>query len=765
MRRSLALIEDDPVQRRLYSIQLSANTGAQVTTFCSGNEFLEAAELGGDAWASSFDVIVVDYLMPGLNGLETISLLKGKLNPSCVICLLSGEIEAMSVLVDQSVEVHIISKSRKACAEILDTLRENTDFQHSPSAAEAVCCEQLLQQALLTGLPGFSYGLLWKWNPATEAAFQAFQSSRRRPALMFSVGVISMAVMLAAAENHSTIKALFTILSLVAVTFVTTKTQWFHQLVCGQNSVALLYFQCMAISLLSFCGFFCGGLMHPVFNENSSFYLQWHAAPSAVILDVGLVYCTLLTSWLSMPTWLVSLFPLIASSVSLAVDSSNAHRVVGASMALMVPATMILFDARQSFASQAALVHRAQVKCRDMTRMTVLTRNQEHQRQLKATEENTLGVLNHCAKRVLSENVEWIDLWKQEFENTQFQPGGSDAFLQHTNEVLCFLAKENQKGYNKCKGAVMSQQIKSGSCRASLEPCNVGAWLQHKINHRADTELRIDPAVPESVELDEALCDVILDRAVDHAQRSLSKGGVVLIHATFTEVGSLLKIRVVATPSQESHNEQQVTSSEDAQLRVVVSGFDDADMRDISMVAKSIGATIDLDTESASVVFTLELKVDVSDESRSLALPPEVRLVCADDDPMARRICEKVLPNSLNIVKENCKILGENYEEVQGLADTVLMEAQAYGDANVVCIFDQNMDRYSEGQVYGTDVTADLRSRGFDGLIFIRSANDTYADETAHRFAGANGTLSKSWRTKVTARRIQDRWQKWNLRS
>ena len=63
-----------------------------------------------------------------------------------------------------------------------------------------------------------------------------------------------------------------------------------------------------------------------------------------------------------------------------------------------------------------------------------------------------------CFQRVLSENVEWINLWKQELENTQLQPAGSEAldqpsmitFLEHTNEVLCFLAKENQKGYNKC---------------------------------------------------------------------------------------------------------------------------------------------------------------------------------------------------------------------------------------------------------------------------------------------------------------------------
>ena len=59
------------------------------------------------------------------------------------------------------------------------------------------------------------------------------------------------------------------------------------------------------------------------------------------------------------------------------------------------------------------------------------------------------------------------------------------------------------------------------------------------------------------------------------------------------------------------------------------------------------------------------------------------------------------------------------------------------------------------GQIYGTHVTADLRSRGFDGLIFIRSANDTYADETAHRFAGANDTLSRSWRTAATTRKYK----------
>jgi CheY-like chemotaxis protein len=140
--------------------------GAEVTTFVSGNNFLEAVDREALA---SFDVVVVDYLMPGLNGLETISLLKGKLRPGCAVCLLSGEVEMISDLTDMKLEVRFISKTAAACSEI---------WEASNKASNPVIADELLQKALMSGVPAFSYGLFWSWNQATEVAFQADQISR-----------------------------------------------------------------------------------------------------------------------------------------------------------------------------------------------------------------------------------------------------------------------------------------------------------------------------------------------------------------------------------------------------------------------------------------------------------------------------------------------------------------------------------------------------------------------------------------------------------
>ena len=53
------------------------------------------------------------------------------------------------------------------------------------------------------------------------------------------------------------------------------------------------------------------------------------------------------------------------------------------------------------------------------------------------------------------------------------------------------------------------------------------------------------------------------------------------------------------------------------------------------------------------------------------------------------------------------------------------------------------MDCYDEGKVLGTDIISELRTQGFKGIAFIRSANDDAASAGKYRRAGANGCLGK----------------------
>ena len=59
------------------------------------------------------------------------------------------------------------------------------------------------------------------------------------------------------------------------------------------------------------------------------------------------------------------------------------------------------------------------------------------------------------------------------------------------------------------------------------------------------------------------------------------------------------------------------------------------------------------------------------------------------------------------------------------------------------------MDNYQEGKVLGTDVTDELRSGGFKGIILIRSANDDAASANQYRRAGANGCVGKTLKSAV----------------
>ena len=93
---------------------------------------------------------------------------------------------------------------------------------------------------------------------------------------------------------------------------------------------------------------------------------------------------------------------------------------------------------------------------------------------------------------------------------------------------------------------------------------------------------------------------------------------------------------------------------------------------------------------------------------------------------------------------------------------TVLTTAKQHGESNVLCILDQNMDRYhAEGTFLGTGMIGELRARGFHGMIFICSANDSVKDCTLYKDSGATGSLLKSSAVGLLAMEVAQRSHSW----
>ncbi len=70
----------------------------------------------------------------------------------------------------------------------------------------------------------------------------------------------------------------------------------------------------------------------------------------------------------------------------------------------------------------------------------------------------------------------------------------------------------------------------------------------------------------------------------------------------------------------------------------------------------------------------------------------------SSDDDLGPRTSFKGIRRQLGIPEANCLILGETHAEIKALVATVMDAAKQHGDENVLCIFDENMDNYKEGE-------------------------------------------------------------------
>lgn len=87
----VALLEDNPIESEGLARLLEENN-YQVISFRSGNAFIESLK------SESFDLALLDWNVPDLNGYEVLKYLRNKLKSSCVVLMLTSRVSEYDVV-------------------------------------------------------------------------------------------------------------------------------------------------------------------------------------------------------------------------------------------------------------------------------------------------------------------------------------------------------------------------------------------------------------------------------------------------------------------------------------------------------------------------------------------------------------------------------------------------------------------------------------------------------------------------------------------
>ena len=113
----------------------------------------------------------------------------------------------------------------------------------------------------------------------------------------------------------------------------------------------------------------------------------------------------------------------------------------------------------------------------------------------------------------------------------------------------------------------------------------------------------------------------------------------------------------------------------------------------------------------------------------------------------------------MNADSQKSLVVGKTYQEVKHLPQTILALSNCVALEKIVCILDQHME-YAEGTVLGTDIIKEVRSKGFEGLMFIRSANEDFEAVQFYKTAGATGHLTKGCDVRTLASTIKQQYHR-----
>lgn len=388
----------------------------------------------------------------------------------------------------------------------------------------------------------------------------------------------------------------------------------------------------------------------------------------------------------------------------------------------------------------------------------------------QASQASSFNAINHCAKRVMYNSVYYCMHLR-----THLASGSEDGYEIHA--ALDALEADNSAGILKCVSVLQRAQIAAGTFQCAAKPVQLRVHsYEASWSKVPKLSITVSADVPEFVMLPWVLLDIVIDNAMHNATVHGQEGGPVDL-CWFVKDHQL----VLLLENQAGHNHHEAIRMQENHGQNFFFRQDRNDYQpdwkaklgcdsstflghgEILDAARLIPAEPQLIFKETSIVFSLLLPLvpslapptTLAEESAS-ELPEGCVLICADDDTAPRAGYRGLV----RILKQDKYfILGETYDEAVGLVDFVLATAEMYGDAQVICIFDENMDKYPEGGVKGSKVTKKLRDKKFNGAVFIRSANDDVDSVKKYLAAGADGCFSKGTRPKELAAQLRSQYK------
>jgi CheY-like chemotaxis protein len=121
-------MKNSPPPVKVLLVDDNALGSAARKVILSDNGYIvETARSGEEAWdifqRENFDIVVTDYKMPGMNGVELITLIRKASTPARVI-LLSGRIHDLGLTEKSTGADELISKSNKEVPELLRAVKK-----------------------------------------------------------------------------------------------------------------------------------------------------------------------------------------------------------------------------------------------------------------------------------------------------------------------------------------------------------------------------------------------------------------------------------------------------------------------------------------------------------------------------------------------------------------------------------------------------------------------------------------------------------------